>query len=110
MAKQVLVSYLERNKIIRIPTSLECDELSHLTTEFKAAFSFGGNVNIQVTFQKFDNDWGEFIDLETPLTLQHKDKLKAVIILILIDNTPVSSTPAGSVADEVSKRSIVTLN
>lgn len=104
--KQVLISYLDRNKIIKIPSSAESDELSYLNKEFKAAFSFGANVNIQVTFQKFDKEWGEFIDLETPIALNHKDKLKAVVMPLLVDNTPISSTPA-SVADEVSTMNIV---
>ena len=56
--KEVLVSYLERNKVVSIPVSESADELSYLKKEFNNIVSFGSNVNLLVTFQKFDKDWG----------------------------------------------------
>ena len=84
------MSYLDRNKIVNIPSS-ESDELSYLRKKFYNLFSFGSNVNLLVTFQKFDNDWGEYIDLEAPFALCNKDKLKAVVTPLLIDSTPAQS-------------------
>ena len=98
--KEVLVSYLERNKVVSIPVSESADELSYLK-EFNNIFSFGSNVNLLVTFQKFDKDWGEYIDLETPAVLSDKDKLKAVVTPLLVDSTPVQSS-LSSVDTEVS--------
>ena len=99
--KEVLVSYLERNKVVSIPVSESADELSYLKKEFNNIFSFGSNVNLLVTFQKFDKDWGEYIDLETPAVLSDKDKLKAVVTPLLVDSTPVQSS-LSSVGTEVS--------
>ncbi len=80
--KLVLVSYLERNKIIRIPSSIN-DELAYLKKEFKKSFSFGENVNLDITFQKFDSEWDQYIDLESPVVFIDKDKLKAVVTPLL---------------------------
>ena len=94
----MLVSYLDRNKVIRIPTTSDSDELVYLKKEFKKMFSFGENVNLEVTFQKFDSEWDEYVDLESQAVLCHKDKLKAVITPLLEDNTPAStrvSSPYG---------------
>ena len=99
--KEVLVSYLERNKVVSIPVSESADELSYLKKEFNNIFSFGSNVNLLVTFQKFDKDWGEYIDLETPAVLSDKDKLKAVVTPLLVDSTPVQSS-LSSIGTEVS--------
>ena len=57
---------------MRIPRSIDGDELSYLTNEFKKAFAFGDNVNLQVTFQKYDPDWGEYIDLEIPVVAEQR--------------------------------------
>ena len=98
--KEVLVLYLERNKVVSIPVSESADELSYLK-EFNNIFSFGSNVNLLVTFQKFDKDWGEYINLEIPAVLSDKDKLKAVVTPLLVDSTPVQSS-LSSVGTEVS--------
>ena len=49
----VLVSYGERNKVISIPESKRGNDLNYLSQEFKKVFSFGDNVNLLLTFQKF---------------------------------------------------------
>ena len=78
--KTVLVSYLERNKVIRIPESKKENDIDYLAKEFKKAFAFGRNVNILLTFQKFDQDWNEYIDLDDDSVLCNKDNIKAVVI------------------------------
>ena len=87
--KSVLVTYLERNKVLKIPESNESGELKFLTEEFRKQFKFASNVSLVITFQRYDNDWGEYVELDDECTLLHKDKLKAVV-------TPVLTTPSGS--------------
>ena len=77
--KTVLVSYLERNKVIRIPESKKENDIDYLAKEFKKVFAFDRNVNILLTFQKFDQDWNEYIDLDDDSVLCNKDKIKAVV-------------------------------
>ena len=89
MEKCVLVSYGERNKIISIPESKRESDLKYLSHKFKNVFSFGENVNLLITFQKFDRDWCEYLDLEENCCLSNKDKIKAVVTPILKDDTPL---------------------
>ncbi len=100
--KVVLVSYLERNKIIRIPHHSRSNELIYLTKEFKKMFLFGENVNLQVTFQKFDVEWEAYIDLESPVILFHRDKLKAVVTPLLEDNANSTCPPSTVCVKDVS--------
>ena len=55
MAKKVLVLYLERT-VFEVPSSVE-DDISYLTSEVPKGFTFNTNVNLEVTFQKYDKDW-----------------------------------------------------
>ena len=82
--KTVMVSYLERNKLLKIPDSAESD-LKFLTEVFRREFKF----DLVVTFQRFDSEWGEYIDLEVDSSVCHKDKLKVIV-------TPLLVTPATS--------------
>ena len=84
MAKSILVTYLERNKIFTLPNS--SDGLSLLEEKFRKEFKFESNVSLEITFQRLhvDEDWGEiYIDLDGDSTLNHKDKLKAVVAPVL---------------------------
>ena len=93
-SKSILVSYLERNKILKIPDSTDGD-VTFLEREFKKEFKFGSNVNLLVTFQRYDSEWGEYVDLDDEYSLGNKEKLKAVV-------TPVVVTPpASDVIDQV---------
>ena len=82
--KSVLVTYLERNKILKIPVSSKTDELKFLEKEFRNEFKFESNVNLLITFQHFDGEWDEYVDLDEDCALAHKDKLKAVVSPMLI--------------------------
>ena len=82
--KSVLVSYGERNKVVSIPQSTGKSDLEFLSKEFKTVFSFGDNVNLLLTFQKFDSEWGEYLDLEDNSTLFHKDKVNAIVRFIFL--------------------------
>ena len=47
-------------------------------------------VTVKVFFQKFDKEWGAFIDLEDDDELNDKDKVKAVVT-----HTPDLQSPKG---------------
>ena len=81
----VLISYLERNKKVDIPSDKEENDLSYLATVCKKSFAFGSNVNIDITFQKYDEEWDSFIDLEDDYVASHRDKLKMIVTPILSD-------------------------
>lgn len=70
-----------------------------LTKSFRTEFKFEANVNVVVTFQRFDPDWDEMIDLENESVINDKDKLIAVVTPLLV--TPFSS-PSGSCVEKVS--------
>ena len=89
--KDVLVSYLESNKVISIPVVKKETDIDYLSGEFKKKFAFGENVNLLLTFQKFDHEWSEYVDLDKDGVLCHKDKLKAIVTPVLADETPAAS-------------------
>ena len=94
--KAVLVTYLERNKVLKVPPNHEyTSDIEYLESAFCTEFSFEHTVNLTITFQKFDEDWDEYIDLEADAILQHKDKVKAVVSAKLVDlpATPETATP-----------------
>lgn len=81
------MTYLERNKVLKIPESNKTGDVEFLEKEFRKEFKFHSNVSLNVTFQCFDSDWGEYVDLDEDCTLVHKDKLKAVV-------SPLLTTPS----------------
>ena len=84
MAKTVLVSYLDNNKRIVLPSEKsECDLRDQYLTQFK----FERNVPLNVTFQRFDVEWNEYVDLDDTEEIRHKDKLKAVVTPLISSNT-----------------------
>ena len=86
--KTVLLSYLEKNKKITIPASTLKSDLEYLREIFLTSFKFESNVLLDVTFQRFDAEWNEFVDLDNGDEVCHKDKLKAVVTPILAQDTP----------------------
>ena len=93
-SKSILVSYLQRNKILKIPDSPEGD-VGFLEAEFKKEFKFESNVNL-VTFQRYDGEWGEYVDLDDDYSIANKEKLKAIV-------TPILVTPPATDLDRVSQ-------
>ena len=88
MAKRVLLSYLERNKIVNIPERKEENDVQYMKNEFLNIFNLIDDVTVDVSFQKFDNEWGAFIDLEDGDELNNKDKVKAVVTRTLNMQSP----------------------
>ena len=84
--KSVLVTYQERNKVLKVP---EEGDLKVLEGEFRKVFKIESDARLVVTFQRYDTDWGEYVDLEEECTLQHKDKIKAVVNSVVTPSTEV---------------------
>ncbi len=78
-SKMVLVSYLDRNKVFKIPRSEVQDNLAFLEKQFKAEFKFDSNVHLEVTFEKFDQELGCHVEVKKDYVLHDKEKLKAVV-------------------------------
>jgi len=74
--KVVLVSYLERNKVIKIPEE-ENEELSYLKKSFFEAFEIE-NGTVSVSFQYYSTEWDEYVELEPFDTIENKGKYKVV--------------------------------
>ena len=100
-SRSILITYspstnAERNKVVLIPDETNEPDIEYLKKKCMILFSFGTNVNITITFHKFDTDWDCFVDLDDDYVAQHKDKLKIVVTPCLGD---CSSTPSVCVAD-----------
>ena len=67
--------------------------MEYLSQKSKSVFAFGSNVNLQLTFQKFDPAWECFVDLEEDYEANHKDKLKVVVTPLLKNSTEASDAP-----------------
>ena len=85
--KQVLVSFMDRRKVLKIPSNLEMSDVSFLTKEFQKEFSYDGNVNVIVTFQRYDPEWDKTVDLDPECLIKDKDKLTAVVTPVLVTPT-----------------------
>ena len=66
--------YLGRNKLFKIKPEEGISDLNVLEKDFKKAFKFHSNVRLQVTFERFDRNWDEYVEL---CILGPKEKLKA---------------------------------
>ena len=87
MARTILVSYLDNNKRIVLPSEKSEGDLSYLKDQFLTQFKFERNVTLKVTFQRFDSEWNEYVDLDDTEEIRHKDKLKAVVTPLISCNT-----------------------
>ena len=77
--KSVLVSFLDRNKVIKLPCESEEGDIPLLKREFRKEFAFEKHVAVDVTFQRYDHDWNEFVDLNDDEKVGNKEKLKVVV-------------------------------
>ena len=81
------ITHIESNKVIIIPEfHREATDLAFLRKECRNSSSFGTNVSLSVTFQKFSAEWDCFVDLDDDCCLEHKDKLKLIITPQLKDS------------------------
>ena len=59
-------------------------DVSFLELEFRKKFAFEAHVNLVVTFQRFDPEWNETVDLDEAAVINNKDKLTALVTPILV--------------------------
>ncbi len=78
MGKKVLVKFLEKNAIFEIP---ECTEqLQYLQKEFRREYNIEEDANLDICFQRYDQEWDEYVDLRGQSCIfRDKEKLRAVV-------------------------------
>ena len=72
--------------------------MEYLRNGFLKSFCFERNVKLQVTFQAFDPELDDFVDLEEDAVLQ--DEVKVVATSRLLDDVSSCSTSVPSTDDE----------
>ena len=82
--KSILVNHLDRKVIFKIPKEKDVNDIEFLVLEFKKKFSI---VRDTITFQRFDADWDQNVDLEKDEVLNDKDKLTVAPSLPAFENT-----------------------
>uniref|UniRef100_A0A1X7UUL1 Uncharacterized protein n=1 Tax=Amphimedon queenslandica TaxID=400682 RepID=A0A1X7UUL1_AMPQE len=93
-----MLSYLERNKVVKIPDIYEGRELEFLEEEFRKLFSYQGNLSICISFHKYDPGWEDFVELEKgEATIENRDKLKVVVVPHIV--TPQQSATSSVIVD-----------
>ena len=86
--KSVLVSFLDRNKVVKCPIETDNGDIPYLKKGFRKHFSFEKHIAVDITFQHFDEEWQEYIDLNVDEVIQHKEKLKVVVTSTLHTPAP----------------------
>ena len=97
MERRVLLSYLDRNKVT-IPRDIVGRDISYLREKFLTSFDYTKNVKLRVIFQRYDNEWEMFTDLEEDARIEHKDKLKVVVSPSLADTSMYSTADTSEVS------------
>ena len=87
------------------PSSVKTSDVEYLAEAFRSEFAFDANVNVVVTFQRYDPKWDDMVDLDTDSCINNKDKLTAVVTPILV--TPPLSSPVETCLEKVSERVII---
>ena len=82
--KSVLVNYFERNKVFSIPQSTDIPDISYLEKEFRKVFKFQANVNLEISFQRFEKDWEEYGRIREKLYFKSQG---AVVTPLLTDGS-----------------------
>ncbi len=72
---RVLIEYNEMKKVLYLDASVKSKDKAQIVVEL---FNVKLDTCSTVLFQRFDNDWGEYIDVEIN-DLQNKDKVKVKI-------------------------------
>ena len=89
--KSILVSYLDHNKVVDVPMLKEESDVTFIKKEFRKQLSFGNQVSVEVTLQWFDQDWDEYVDLNSDDEVATREKLKVVVTSKL--HTPTITEP-----------------
>ena len=82
--KIMLVSYLERNKKFTLPVEKELSDVEYLKKEFLKAFALNEwSVNLVLSFQIFEKEWDELVEIKDDAVIVDKAKVRAVVMSIL---------------------------
>lgn len=74
MAKSILVTYSERNKVFIIPE--DRNDLEYIANRFYEEFQVDSCISI--TFKQYEADWDAYVKLDSQSELQHKDRIKVI--------------------------------
>ncbi len=74
MSRWVLLSYIDRNKPVVLPPETSGD-IHFLTKKFLEFFNYPTNVKLSITFQRYDDEWKDYVDLDENEIVVDKDKL-----------------------------------
>ena len=100
--KSVLITYNERKKVFQLYETQGKSDIASLKKDFILQFKFESNVQLDITFQRFDKDWDCFVDLDDDAEIHDKDRLNAVVTPILANSTPEQSEVLAKPESEVS--------
>ena len=84
MAKTVLLVYQEHRKKVLIPREKTASDLEFLESSFRTLFKFQNQVNLVISFQRFDQVFDEFVDLDEGEELRDLEKLHVVVTPVLV--------------------------
>ena len=90
-SKTVLLVYQENRKKVLIPKEKATSDLKFLESSFRTLFKFEKQVNLVISFQRFDKAFNEFVDLDDDEELRDLEKLSVVVTPVLV--TPVLTPP-----------------
>ena len=74
--KQILVMFEERKKILSIPQE---DGINFLRREFLRVFDVNCSEAV-ITFQRFNPEFEEYVDIHSDSEVDSKEKLQAVVV------------------------------
>ena len=89
-SKTVLLKYQEHRRKVIIPAEKDTSDLSFLESSFRKIFNFEKQVNLSISFQRYDADFDELVDLEYGDDIKHLEKLNVVVTPVLITPSAVS--------------------
>ena len=89
-SKTVLLKYEEHRKKVMIPAEKDTSDLAFLESSFRQAFNFEKQVNLTISFQRYDADFDELVDMEDGDEIQHLEKLNVVVTSVLVTPSAVS--------------------
>ena len=77
--KTVLLSYSERNKLVKIPEDKGESDLAYLQRKFKELYSVEGTTT-RVSFQRYNEEWKTLLEVDEDDAIMNKDTFKVVIV------------------------------
>ena len=88
-SKTILLKYQENRKKVVISPKEGTKELAFLESVFRKLLNFE-QVNVAISFQRYDPDFEEFVDLEEDDELRNMEKLNVVVTPVLVIPPEVS--------------------